>query len=941
MKPEGPLLATKLFVPQLRPNRVERPRLVTRLNQGLGGKLTLVSAPAGFGKTTLVADWLRQLDRSFAWLSLDERDNEPVHFLAYLGVALERIHDDWGRLVEMALLAPQPPAPQAVVATLINEMIAAGQELVLALDDYHTISHPAIHETLSFLLEHLPPTLHLVLVTRADPPLPLARLRARGHLSEIRAGDLRFTAEEAAAFLNQVMGLDLAPQQIATLDARTEGWIAGLQLAALSLRSLEDEDDVESFIAAFAGSHRYVMDYLMEEVFNRQAPHIQQFLLQTSILDRLSGRLCDAVVEPRTVPRDERGTSSVLRPPLDGQSTLVYLEEHNLFTIPLDEQRRWYRYHHLFADLLRDRLRQTWPERIRDLHGRASNWYEAEGLVAEAVSHALAAPDWERATALIERHAPDFASRGQSFLARQWLEKLPEDRTRSSPYLCLLRSLWEQSPPLAARWLDAARDAWQVRATDLDTCEDVDHIAQIRFEGWLASARADLAFSRGDPLREVIQVASEALGWIPADDLLYNMRARSNLFFTLGLAHWHLGDQQAAQRAFSEAQRLGETIQHWAIAIKALYIRARMAYDGGRLRQAQEICDQGLRSHGELARTRHPVPLVGGLEILRGAILLDRNELEAAERALTRGLERIQLAREPHIEREGLLALARIRGAQGDMAAAWDLLEQAAASRQPAVPDVHWQTKIDSEAAARKVQLGLAQAGTDATCLADLVRFLEGRSVDLDARDQYSVEALALARVLITWHRVRRDAGPKASATGPPDLQRILRFLEVQFQTAAAQDQIRWMIESSILRALALQAEGQTKQARSALARALALAEPEGQLRAFLDEGPPMAALLDGARSHGMSGNWIKRLLAAFEQPVATQPLVEPLTPREMDVLGLIAAGQRNQEIADELVISLATVKRHISNLYGKLGVSHRTQAIARAQDVGLLPAHS
>jgi LuxR family maltose regulon positive regulatory protein len=939
MKPEGPLLATKLFVPPLRPSRVPRPRLVTQLSQGLGRKLTLVSAPAGFGKTTLVADWLQQVERPFAWLSLDEGDDEPARFLAYLGAALGRIHDDWGRLVEMALHAPQPPALQAVVATLINEMIASERKSVLVLDDFHTISHPAIHEALNFLLEHQPPTLHLVLVTRADPPLSLARLRARGHLSEIRAEDLRFTAEEAAAFLNQVMGLNLAPQQIASLDTRTEGWIAGLQLAALSLCSLGGEDDVERFIEAFAGSHRYVMDYLMEEVFNRQAPHIQQFLLQTSILDRLSGPLCDAVVETETVPRDERGTSSVLRPPLDGQSTLAYLEEHNLFTIPLDEQRRWYRYHHLFADLLRDRLRQTQPERIVSLHCRASDWYEAAGLVAEAVSHALAAPDLERATSLTERHAPDFASRGQSFLARQWLERLPVDRIRSSPYFCLLRSLWEQSPPLAARWLDAARAAWQARVGERDRRGDEDRFAQIRFEGWLASARADLAFSRGDPLQEVIRVASEALGWIPEDDLLYNMRARSNLCFTLGSAHWHLGNLQSAHHAFSEAQRLGETIQHWAVAIKALYIRARMAYDCGRLRQAQALCDQGLRS-GELAQMRHPVPLVGGLEILRGAILLDRNELEAAERALTRGLERIQLAREPHIEREGLLALARLKGAQGDMVAAWDLMEQAAASRHPEVPDVHWQTKTDSEAAALKVQLGLAQAGTDPTRLVDLVRFLEGRSVDLEAGDQRNVESLALARLLITQHRVRRGAGLATSATGPPDLPRILWHLDAQLQAAAAQDQIRWMIESSILRAMALQVEGDTKQARSALARALALAEPEGQFRAFLDEGPPMAALLREALLHGLSGNWLNRLLAAFE-PAETQPLVEPLTPREMDVLGLIAAGLRNQEIAEQLVISPATVKRHISNLYGKLGASHRTQAVARARALGLLPDHS
>jgi LuxR family maltose regulon positive regulatory protein len=480
---EVSLLKTKLHAPGPRSGLVSRPHLIERLDQGVrrGRKLTLVSAPAGFGKTTLIAGWLRHADRPAAWLSLDEGDNDPVRFWRYVVAAVQTLHAALGQAVLAALQSPRPPALESLLTVWINDLALAPNPFVLVLDDYHVITEEAIHHSLDFLLGHLPPQLHLVIATRADPPLSLPRRRGRAELAEVRAADLAFTGEETAVFLNVVSGLDLAAEDVAALEARTEGWIVGLQMAAIALRSLSPEPvssrpaqgqaplDRHAFVAAFAGDDRYIFDYLVEEVLSRQPPYVQSFLLQTSILERFCGSLCDAVTARA-----------------DSQEMLDYLERANLFTIPLDNRRQWYRYHHLFAGLLRHRLRQgAGRAEIASMHLRASEWYEGEGLVAEAVSQALAVPECEHAVRLIERHGLHLLYRGEVLPVQRWLQRLPEALRRSRPWLCVLYG-WSE---FLASW------SWYT----FDVAE--------RVEPWLREAERALSDRSYDPAGLIARLA--------------------------------------------------------------------------------------------------------------------------------------------------------------------------------------------------------------------------------------------------------------------------------------------------------------------------------------------------------------------------------------------------------------------------------------------------
>jgi LuxR family maltose regulon positive regulatory protein len=902
-----------------------RPRLVERLNVGLHRKLTLISAAAGFGKTTLLSDWVRHTERPVAWLSLDRGDNDPGRFWRYVIAALQTVDTAIGRTAQAALLSPQQPPLNTLVTALINDVVAFPAPLILVLDDYHVIEAEPIHNSLNFLLDHLPPQLHLVITTRADPPLSLSRRRGRSELTEIRMADLCFTTKEAVEFLNTCMGLDLSAEDITRLEDRTEGWIVGLQMAALSLQGRADKHD---FVTAFAGDDCYVGDYLVEEVLRHQPPHNKTFLLQTSILERLCGSSCDAVTEGRR----ERGEES--------QAILEYLERANLFIVPLDNRRHWYRYHHLFADLLHRHLRQSvGAQALALLHLRASTWYEREGFIAEAVSHALAAPDLEHATALIERHAPDIASRGEIVLARSWLEALPEDMVRSSPYLCLLRSGFEESTELSEQWFQDAERAWAAQSSHLDEQEMSDRVAQTRFSGWVASARASLSFRRGDSIPEVIEFSRQALDYIPEDNLLYNLRARSNLFLILGYSYWRLGNENAANQAFAEARRIGEAVEHFSTSIWATCNQARIAYDRGRLRQAAAICQAVLRSIVEPSeQVGRPLPVAGGLYIVLGSILLEWNDLEGASRALTKGLEMIQLTRETSIQKDGYITLARLKQAQGDVAGAFDLIEQVEQLR----------IEADSEAAALKMRFWLSQAERDPRYLDVAAQFAEERQFRLDHKERRSVEQLALAHLLIAQRRARQNALSATSAHGQPqpDLQPLLRFLDRQLQVAEEQDQTWWMANVLILQAMALQVQGDTDQAIFALQRALELAEPEGFARIFVDKGAPMARLLYQAAACGIAPDYAGKLLTAFPDAVPTDQskvqrpraeMVEPLTRRELEVLRLVAAGLSNREIAQRLVISPGTVKVHISNIYDKLGVRKRTQAVAKARMLGVL----
>jgi LuxR family maltose regulon positive regulatory protein len=910
---ESPLLLTKLFVPEVRPGCVPRPHLLARLNQGLCGKLTLVSAPAGFGKTTLVSEWLQQANQPFAWLSLDDGDNDPNRFLAYLVAALQQINGDWGQTVQVVLRTPQPPPPTTLVATLINELAADRSKVILALDDYHLVTAWPIHEALTFLLDNMPPQMRLVIITRADPPLPLARMRARGELTEVRVDDLRFTLEEAAVFLNEIMGLSLTSRQIAALEARTEGWVAGLQLAALSLQSLQRGGEVADFIEAFAGSHHYVMDYLVEEVFSRQPSHVQAFLLQTCILDRLCGPLCDAVVDSDISPLS--------------QEMLERLEQTNLFTVPLDHERRWYRYHHLFADLLRDRLRQTQPQKVPELHRRAAAWCEHNGLMEDAVHHALQAQDFELATRLIERVAFSLWRLSKQRTLLSWMQTLPGELVRSQP----APSLHYAAALTVTGQLDVAESILQSVESQLQgewrsaAQELLPHVYRLRayvarFTGSVADA---IAFSQ------------RALALVPETE----WPRHSIALLHLGHAHFLDGNAEAASQALEEVSAASRAMQHAAAYLSSIHYLAQLRVLQGRLGEALAIYQEAMQFVDE----QDDAVFAGIERIGMGDLLREQNDLTAASRYLQEGLRLAELGGDFVFLRDGYIAHARLEQTLGNLDEALAFIGKAAK-----VVRQHRSTWETALVEAWRARLWLAQGN-----LVAAGRWAQTCGLAANPRPEpatSSVETASSRRVAGLDERLTvDDALDFLHEFGHLTLARVLlaqgnpgqaeRLLDRLLHCAESAGRMGRVIETLVLQSLALQAQNRLPQALVCLERALSLAEPEGYVRTFVDEGAPMAALLQRALARGVMPDYVGRLLAAFDQAVGAQLLIEPLTGRELEVLSLLAAGLRNQEIADQLVISLATVKRHISNIYGKLGVSHRTQAIARARALGLLQA--
>jgi len=877
-----PLLVTKLHTPLPRPNRVSRPHLIRRLEEGLrlGRKLTLVSAPAGFGKTTLVADWLQQVNQPFTWLSLDDGDNDPVRFLAYLNAALQRINSCWGQTVREMLCSPQPPTQKAMVAALINDIAAGDSHFVLILDDYHLISTLPIHDALIFLLDNLPPQIHLVILSRADLPFSLARLRACGELTEIRADDLRFTLEEAVAFMNEVMNLGLTQQQIAALESRTEGWVAGLQLAGLSLQGLA-RGDVAGFIEAFAGSHRYVMDYLMEEVFSQQPVDVQRFLLQTSILDRLIGPLCDAVTG-----RD------------DGQAMLEWLDAVNLFIVPLDLERHWYRYHHLFADLLCDRLRQTQPERERELHRWAAAWYERNGFMEEAVDHALKAQDYDLAVRLIQQVAFSLWQLGKTYTLLNWMRAMPEALVRSHTSLAV-----DYAAALTITGQLDAVEPW-LRDAEAQLLEQAANPTAALYLSNAYRLRAHVARFVGTPA-EALAFSQRALEYTPADRI--DMRGVTLLH--MGHAHLLNGDATAADQALIEACDICRAVRHRAAYLSAAHYLAQLRIYQGRLREAQSIYQAAIEfvvEQGEL--------VCAGIEqIGLGDLLREWNDLEAATQHIHQGLRLAEMGGDFVFLRDGYLARARLELALGNHDQALAFVHRAEQVIQHHRSS--WETTV---VGLWKARLYLAQGDwAGAAVWAQNC----GLSSDDEPRFLDEFAHLTLAQVLLALGR----------------LDKAGRLLERLRQAAASAGRWGRLIHILIAQALVRKAGGDMPGALQALEHALNLAEPEGYVRTFVDEGAPMIALLRDSLSQGIARSYVSRLLVAFGESAAGPFLVEPLTRRELEVIRLIADGLKNQEIADRLVISVATVKRHVTNIYGKLGVSRRIQAVAQAQELGLL----
>jgi LuxR family maltose regulon positive regulatory protein len=901
----GPLLETKLHVPRRRRGLVPRPRLSERLRHGPEAALTLVSAPAGFGKTTLLTEWLAAAPaagRPVAWLSLDQRDNDPALFWTYLVTALRTAAPGVGGAALSLLQSPQP-STEELLASLLNDLQALPDDVVLVLDDYHVIEARDVQDGITFLLEHRPPQLHLVIASRADPALPLARLRGRGDLVEVRVADLRFTADEAATYLHEVMGLALTPEDVAALEGRTEGWIAALQLAALSMQG---RDDAAGFIAGFAGDDRYIVDYLVEEVLQRQPGQVRSFLLQTSMLIRLTGSLCDAVT----------GQDG-------GRAMLEALDRANLFLVPLDDRRRWYRYHHLFADVLRARLLDELPAHVRELHLRASDWWERNGERTEAIHHALAAEDFERAADLIELAIPELRRARQEATLRRWLEALPAELFPVRPVLSIgyVGSLMSRGDlegvetrlREAERWLDPA--AAEDPGGSPQGMVVVDQAGFRALPSSIAMYRAGRTLILGD-VTGTMTHAQRALDLAGEDDHL----GRGAAAALLGLAYWTDGHLGRASRCYAEAMANLETAGHHSDVLGGALVLADIQITQGRLREAMTTYARGL----EGAERAEPV-LRGAadMHVGLGQLCFERDDLDAARRHLMTSEALGEHAGLPQNRYRRRVAMARIRQAEGDLDGALGLLDEA---ERVYVGDFSPEVR---PVAAVRARLNVVQGRW-----ADALGWARERS--LSAGDELSYlrefEHLTLARVLVARYRAERAECWIDEASRL--LERLLSAAEEGARTGS-------VIDVLVVQALASQARGDLPAALASLRRAMTSAEPEGYVRIFVDEGAPMAALLRAAAAHGTATGYVRRLLSAFDTTRPSTPVrpgrIDPLSARELDVLRLLGTDLDGPDIARELVVSLNTVRTHTKNIYAKLGVNNRRAAVRRAGELGLL----
>jgi LuxR family transcriptional regulator, maltose regulon positive regulatory protein len=899
------ILATKLYIPPPRAKIVLRPRLIERLNEGLssGHKLTLISASAGFGKTTLVSEWIagpwyrppgQVCGRPVAWLSLDEGDNDPTRFLIYLVTSLQTIMVNIGEGVLSALQAPQPPSIASILTTLLNEIATIPDNFILVLDDYHIIDSKPVDNALTFLLEHLPSQMHLVIATREDPHLPLSRLRVRGQLTELRAADLRFTPSEAAEFLNQVMGLNLSAEDIAALEARTEGWIAGLQLAALSMQG---RSDAASFIKSFTGSHHFILDYLVEEVLRQRPENVQTFLLRTSILDRLCGPLCEAVLRA---------------PAGSGQETLEYLERANLFIVPLDSERHWYRYHHLFGDLLRQRLFQSIASftgsadsRVKELHIRASQWYEDNGLEIEAFYHAAAANDVERASRLVEGKGMPLHYRGIVGPVLHWLESLPTMVLDAKP------SLWVTYASLLLFSGQSAGIEQKLQAAEVSLKNAEPDNRTQDLIGQIASMRAVLAIPLNQ-IETIIAQSRRALEFLHPD----NLTVRTTTTWALGRAYDLQGNRAAASQAYTEAISIGQASGNIMFTLAAMTSLGNIQEVENQLYLAAETYRSVLRLFGD-----QPQPFTCEAHLGLARIFYEWNDVEAAEKHSQLSL---QLARQ--VENTGTVAscgvfLARMKLAQGDVAGAAVVLAEAD------------QFVRQNNFVGLTLEIAAAQV---------LTLLHQGNLAAAAHLAQTHELPISQARVLLAQ-------GDTSAALA------VLEPLRQQMEVKGWADE---RFNVMVLQAVAHHALGEEVKAIQLLGEVLALAEPGGFIRIFVDEGSPMAQLLLEAASRGITPGYTGKLLAAFEaghpssagesplpsSPAALpeghgegEPLTEPLSQRELEVLRMFKTELSGPEIARELVIALSTVRTHTKSIYSKLNVNNRRAAVKRAAELNLI----
>jgi LuxR family maltose regulon positive regulatory protein len=908
-----PLLVTKLTIPSVRTTLVPRPHLMERLQAGLLGPLTLLSAPAGSGKTTVLSAWRATAGRDvpLAWVSLDAGDNDPTRFWRYVAAALGRAHPGLSPTTEDILASPQLPSRTSLLTRIINAITAENVDIVLALDDYHLIEHQEIHAAIGFLLDHLPPTSHLLISSRTDPPLPLARPRAAGAVTELRAADLRFSGEEASIFFREVMDLPLPADAMAALEARTEGWIVGLQLAALSLQGRPPEA-IAPFVAAFAGSHRYVVDYLVDEVLLRQPDEVQHFLLHTCVLERLCAALAATVIEGEDPPAE-----SVIA----AQEMLERLEHGNVFLIALDDQRRWYRYHHLFADALQQRQPAAVPD-VLLLHRRASVWLERQGLMHSAIEHALAAEAYDRAADLVVGAAPSLYSRGELDTIAAWFESIPERVLQTRPQLCVLQTWF----PIHAFDPDGAEQYLQQAEATLDTCTPLE---ARNLRGEIAVARANIRSWLGDAAGTIEQ-AQIALREF--DDARSTSRSYATL--CLGVAYLKLGPLRDSAEVLHDVGAANRSMNNAFMALLAAMFEVHAYRAVGAWSRAVATCEEAIRWS---AQRSHPSPMIGSLYITLAGLLLEWGQLDAALQHATQGIS-------TSVELEGYgrlwpmlgrLVLARIKRAQGDLDGSLAIV--GGEWEQVAGQTTLFELLLD----AFEAQVRLAQGDVEAA--SRLLRRVEARRPSLQqdlgpVLSWYAYELLDVTPVqlLIAQGRGARDPAP---------LHRVLDLVNQQRQEAERLGFLWCQTKALALRALALDALARGDEALAVLEQALVLAQPEGYVGLFADEGPPMVALLRRLWAQPSVARYVATLLSALGSsqipgilpPVMSRGGQEPLTDRELDVLRLLAAGQSNPEIARMLYVEVNTVKTHVKSLYGKLGAHSRVEAVHRARELTLL----
>jgi LuxR family maltose regulon positive regulatory protein len=936
------VLTTKLYPPPPRPYLVIRPRLVERLNIGLqaGRQLILISAAAGFGKTTLASEWIAEghLNGAIAWISLDKQDNNPTRFLFYLIAALQKVNPAFGENILPVLQSSQLPQLTEFVEELLNQIANSDSKVFLFLDDYHLVTSDAVHQVVQQAIERQPGNMRMIILTREDPPLPIPRMRVCGQVVEVRERDLRFTLPEAQEFLVEAMGLDLSSDEVGKLKERTEGWVAGMQLAALALEDYLDDAERRAFIDAFTGSDRFIVDYLVSEVLNGQTGPVREFLLHTSILERFCSDLCDQVVYGK---------------PGEGRSLAILdsLEQGNMFLVPLDNQRQWYRYHHLFSEMLYNTLRRSIPELVSELHQRASEWFEARQLTPEAVKHALETGDWDFAAEMLDRHAMRLLIQSQGSLLIEWCNALPEDIIKRKPELFVYFA-WALMLTFRNDYLQAVEEKLlqaerAIEAPDLPTHAEVGlGGALVPLRDWVAGQvcvlRSQLLLARFhtfvDP-QELIALSHKGLELLPEIE----KPIRSTCIINVALAHLIQNNSAEAGKALEEAHTATFEAGNFLGTVTVLVYQSRLAFYHGDLARAQEICRQWkARFATMLEQPEKDLPVVRGLDIIEAWILLERDQLVEAERLLDGALDVLGWA--SWIELLGFVAQARVRHLRGDPTG----LQGTLARMEKMGP----QHAICAEALRVLFQINRSPESAETRSRAET--YVRKHEPD----PNMPILALGIGPYHCDTEYLCNYAWARAQiALGHP--QAALVFIEAALAVAQESNLIFRAIELLIAQALALNTLGVHPGAIKAMERAMDIAEPHGYLSVF-NEGVATEQLLATVASRGEHSRYAKLLLTSFRkrsnegpgppdpllasQPATIQPklsqttLVEPLSARELEVLSLIAKGFNNAEIAAHLYITQGTVKRHITNIYGKLNVQSRTQAILRGREIHLLP---